>query len=143
MLALGAANFLGVLLFGTLYAVAGAGLIPQRAFLVCAGLLFVLVTVTWVSTERRHRHLTPLARFGRAAGGLAIAVIATPVLVLMPAFWLDSQLPPEAGLNRLLGPIMALVLMSLVLVGLVNLAGGVVTAVLGLRGPREQGGASG
>ena len=57
-------------------------------------------------------------------------VIGTPMLVLMPLFWLDTKLPAEAGLNRLLAPIMALVLISLVLVVLVNAAGAAVATGL-------------
>jgi hypothetical protein len=66
--------------------------------------------------------------------GLAAVVIGTPVLVLMPLFWLDTHLPPEAGLNRLLAPIMTLTLVSLVLVVLVNVAGGVVAIAAALAG---------
>jgi hypothetical protein len=69
--------------------------------------------------------------------GLVAVVIATPVLVLMPLFWLDTRLPPEAGLNRLLAPIMTLVLVSLVLVVLVNVAGSVVAIAAALADRRR------
>jgi hypothetical protein len=128
--ALAATNAVSVLLFGTLYALAGAGRLSQGAFLACLGVLFVLVTALWVRVEGRHQAFEPLRRLGRVAAGLMAIVIGTPMLVLMPLFWLDSKLPPEAGLNRLLAPIMTLVLISLVLVILVNAAGAVVATGL-------------
>lgn len=134
MFALTVTNAVGVVLFGALYAVAGAGLLSQAGFLTCLGVLFVLVTGLWVRTESRHRALEPLRRLGRVAIGLATVVIGMPVLVLMPLFWLDTQLPADAGLNRLLAPIMTLVLVSLVLVALVNVAGAVVAVGAALLG---------
>jgi Flp pilus assembly protein TadB len=119
-------NAVGVVLFGALYTVAGTGRLSLSGFLACLGVLFALVTALWLRTERRHRALEPLRRLGRAALGLVAVVIGTPIFVLMPLFWLDTRLPPEVGLNRLLAPIMVVVLVSLVLVVLVNVAGAVV-----------------
>ena len=62
-------------------------------------------------------------RLGRVVIGLAAVVLATPLAVLMPLFWLDTQLPAEAGLHRLLAPIMTLVLIALVLVVLSTWSG--------------------
>ena len=129
MLALGAANTTGAVLFGVLYAVAGANRLSQAAFVVCLVTLVVLVTVMWVRMESRHRDLHALARIGRATAGLLMVVIAIPIVVLMPLFWLDTQLPPEAGLTPLLGPIMALVLIALALVALTNVLGGASIAI--------------
>lgn len=126
MIALAVTNAVGVVLFGVLYAAAGAGRLSQAGFLACLGVLFALVTGLWVRAEARHRTLEPLRRLGRVVIGLAAVVIGTPALVLMPLFWLDTQLPAEAGLNRLLAPIMTLVLIALVLVVLVNVVGAVV-----------------
>ena len=51
VLTLAAANGVGVVLFGVLYAVAGARWLPQSAFLICLVTLFALVTApTPVST---------------------------------------------------------------------------------------------
>ena len=130
MFALAATNAVSVLLFGTLYAVAGAGRLSPGAFLVCLGALFVLATALWVRVESRHRAFEPLRRLGRVAAGLMAIVIGTPMLVLMPLFWLDTQLPVEAGLHQLLAPIMTLVLISLILVVLVNVAGAAVATGL-------------
>jgi ABC-type Mn2+/Zn2+ transport system permease subunit len=47
----------------------------------------------------------------------------TPAIVLAPLFWLDEQLPAEAGLRAARGGVMALVLITLVLVVLVNVVG--------------------
>lgn len=123
MLALAGANAVGVVLFGTLYALAGAGLIAQPAFVACLIALFVALTVLWVRTEARHRTLDAVRRFGRIAGGLLGVVLVTPVVVLAPLFWLAEQLPPDAGVHGRRGAIMALVLVALVLVALVNVAG--------------------
>ena len=141
MLALIAANAVGVALFGTLYAVAGARVLSQGAFLACLTVLFVLMTALWVRTEGRHRALGPLRRIGRGAAGLFAVVIATPAMVLAPLFWLDTQLPPEVGLHGARGGAMALVLITLVLVVIVNITGAVVAlarAGLSRRPPPRQ-----
>jgi hypothetical protein len=129
MLALAAANAVGVVLFGTLYAVAGANLLSQVAFLACLAILFALVVAFWVRTESRHRHLDVLSRVGNAAGGLALVAVTIPTVVLLPLFWLDTQVPAQAGLNPMLAPIMAVVLISLALVAVVNVLGTVVIVV--------------
>lgn len=137
MLALAAANFVGVLLFGALYAVAGVGLVSQTSFLACLAVLFLLVTIAWVRTEHRHRHLPLVTRLGRVVAGLVIVLISTPIVVLMPAFWLGAELPVEAGFKSLLGPIMVLVLVALVLIVLVNVVGGATATVAGIRSSRR------
>ena len=123
MLPLGAVDAVGVVLFGTLYAVAGADLLSPGDFLGCLLLLFALVTTLWVRAEARNQHLPALRRASRAVIGLVVVLIATPALVLMPLFWLDTQLPPEAGLGPKLAPVMTILLFSLALVLVVNLAG--------------------
>lgn len=134
MLVLAAANTVGVVLFAALYAAAGAGFMGQGAFLLCLVLLFGLVTALWVRTEARHRHLDPLARLGRAAVGIVLVIVATPIVVLMPLFWLDTKVPPEAGLNRALAPVMTLVLISLALIILANFIGAAIAAARALVG---------
>jgi hypothetical protein len=134
MFALAATNVVAAVLFGTLYAVAGAGKLSQAGFLACLALLFALMTVLWVRVEGRHRALEPVRRLGRVAIGFGAVALAVPIVVLMPIFWLDTALPPEAGLNRLLAPIMTLVLIALVLVALVNVVGGVLAAGSALTG---------
>ena len=137
MLALIAANAGGVILFAMLYAVAGARWLPQRAFLVCLVVVFTIVTSFWVRVESAQGHgREALARFGRVAFALLVVVFAMPSLALMPVFWLDAQLPAEAGFQPMIGPIMALVLIALALTVLVNVVGGAVTVVRGLRGRR-------
>jgi len=132
VLALAATDAVGLVLFGTLYAAAGAGLIPSTPFRLCLVLLFGLVTALWVRAEARHRALGALARIGRAALGLVVVVLAAPVVVLMPIFWLDAQLPEEAGLRPVVGGIMTVVLVALALVALVNALGGLVAGVRAL-----------
>jgi hypothetical protein len=126
MLALAAANAVGAVLFGALYSVAGANLMSQATFLACLVMLLSLVTSLWIRTEARHQRLDPLRRVGKAAAGLMLVVLATPMIVLMPLFWLDTHLPQDAGLQRLLAPIMTVILFSLLLVGLTNLIGSTV-----------------
>jgi len=64
-----------------------------------------------------------LRRIGRIVAALAVIVIVTPAAVLAPLFWLDDQIPREAGLHAVRGGIMAVMLITLVLVTLVNVAG--------------------
>jgi hypothetical protein len=138
MVALGAANLVGVVLFAAVYAAGGARYLSQATFVVCLLLIFALVTVLWVRTESRHVPLGLVRRVGRAAGGLAAVLAGVPVVVLMPLFWLESVLPPEAQFSRVLAPAMALTLISLGLVALTNLVGVIVQGVRGLgRRPRD------
>ena len=136
MLALSAANVVGVVLFGTLYAVAGARVLSQGAFLTCLAVLFALITALWVRTESRHRALPVWRRIGRGVVSLVSVVVLTPAAVLAPMFWLDEQIPPEAGLHDARGGIMALVLITLVLVALVNVVGAAVAGGRALLGGR-------
>jgi hypothetical protein len=131
VLALAAANAVGVVLFGTLYAVAGARVLSQGAFLVCLLVVFVLVTALWVRTEARHRSLDPLRRIARIVIGLVIVLIVTPAAVLAPLFWLDQQLPDEVGLRAIRGGIMAVVLITLALLVAVNVVGSIVAVTRG------------
>ena len=139
MLALAAANAIGVVLFGTLYAIAGARLLPQLAFAACLIVLLVLMTMVWVRTEARHRGLDPLRRIGRISGGLLLVVVVTPAIVLAPLFWLDEQLPAEVGLRAARGGVMALVLIALVLVVMVNVTGILVVITRAVVGRRTGG----
>jgi hypothetical protein len=129
VLVLAAANLLGVTLFGTLYVVAGLRYMSQAAFLACLAVLFAVVTALWLRVEAHHQHLRPARRFGSVAAGLVAVVIVVPIAVLVPVFWLDAQLPVEAGLHSRLGAVMVVVLIALVLILLVNVAGGVVIAL--------------
>ena len=134
MLALAAANAVGVVLFGTLYAVAGARVLSEGAFAVCLVVLFALITALWVRTEARHCGLAPWRRIGRGAVGLLAVIVVTPAVVLSLLFWLDAQIPREAGLHDARGGIMALVLITLVLVVFVNVIGCVVAGARALLG---------
>ncbi len=134
MLALAAANFVGIILFAAVYAAAGVRWLSQSAFLACVVVIFVLVTTLWVRTEARHRHLDPLRRLGRGVIGLGLIVLGVPALVLLPLSKLDTLLPPEVGLNRVTAPTMAILLVSLALVGLVNVIGTSAIAVRAVAG---------
>lgn len=134
MVALAATNVVGVVLFGTVYALAGARRLSQAAFVACLVLVFGLVTALWVRTESRHRALHLVGRLGRALAGLLAAIIVVPAAVLMPLFWLEGILPAEIGLTDQLAPIMAIVLISLVLVMLSNVVGALIVALRGTLG---------
>ena len=128
MLALAATDVVGVVLFGTLYALAGARRLSQAAFGACLVVLFALVTVLWIRTEARHRGIHPARRLGRAGLALVGVIVLTPAAVLMPVFWLESVLPPETGAGAIPAPVMTIVLVSVVLVVLTNMMGSAIIA---------------
>ena len=130
MLALAGVNVLGAVVFAGLYALAARVAIAPAATAVGLLLAFAGVTAVWVHVEQRSRDLEPFRRVGRVAIGLVAVVIGLPVAVLMPLFWLESQLPLEAVPHLNLGPVMALLLVALVLVVAVNGAGALVTVAL-------------
>lgn len=135
MLILGALDAMGVAVFGLIYAAAAKGLLTQGAFLTGLVVCFVGLTAIWVRTERsRGPARDALSRAGRIAAGLVLAVMAVPGVILMPLFFLNEHLPPEAGLAGILGPVMFILLASLALILLVNVAGVLalgVSAILG------------
>jgi len=124
VLALAGINAVGAVLFALVYALAGTRLLSQGAFWVALVVLFVAVTAVWVRGER-HRGPSRdlLSRAGRIVVGLALPVIAVPGLILMPLFFLHDQLPPEARVADIIGPVMFLLLTSLALMVLANVAG--------------------
>src|ERR687897_963030 len=105
-----ATDAVGVVLFGALYAMARAGLIPALPFRLCLVLLFGLMTALWLRAEARHRALGAARRVARAALGLGLVVLAAPVVVLLPVFWVDAQLPEDAGLRPMVGGVMTILL---------------------------------
>ena len=132
MLALVVANVFGTVVFaGVYFAGSTKGSAPV---IFVAGLLlaFAGVTALWVWVEQQSRALEAIRRVGRVAMALLLVVIGLPIAVLMPLFWLESQLPLEAVPELHLGSVMALLLVSLVLVVAVNVVGGLVTVALGV-----------
>jgi len=124
MLPLAGVNTLAILLFAGAYALAGAHVLSQGAFLTALVVLFGMFTALWVRMERRTlRGRDILSRIGRTVVGFLIAAVAVPGLVLMPLFSLREQLPEEAGLDHLLPGAMVILLASLALGALTNVAG--------------------
>jgi hypothetical protein len=140
-MALAAVNVIGAVVFAGIYAASGTGRLPPAAFLVGLPASFIAITALWVRVEDRSRALDPMVRVGRGAIGLLAVLIGLPVVVLMPLFWLESQLPLEAGSALHLGPVMALLLVALVLVAAANVVGavGVIAVALGRRWRRRAG----
>jgi hypothetical protein len=141
VLALAAVNVLGAVVFAGLYAVGAAVRVSPAAFLAGVLLAFAGMTAIWVRVEHRSRALDPLRRIGRGAIGLLMIVIGLPVAVLMPLFWLESQLPLEAVPALHLGPVMALLLLALALIVAMNLVGAVVVVGLAVGRRSRAGGA--
>ncbi len=124
MLVLGALNAMSIAAFGLIYAAAANHLLTQGVFLGCLISLFAALTVLWVRTEHsRGPARDVLSRAGRIGAGLLLAAIAVPGLVLMPLFFINEHVPREAGVADILGPVMFVLLLSLALVVLVNVAG--------------------
>jgi hypothetical protein len=124
MLALAGINAVAILLFAGAYGLAAARVLSQGAFLAALVVVFGAFTALWVRTERRStRSRDVLSRVGRIAVGLLIAAIAVPGLVLMPLFSLREQLPEEAGVDVLIPGAMVILLASLALGALTNVAG--------------------
>jgi hypothetical protein len=128
MLPLAGINIVAVLLFGGVYCAAATQLLSQGAFLATVVVLFVALTALWIRIEgRRSRSRDPLSRLGRIAVGLLVAVIAVPGLTLTPLFTLQRQLPAEVGVEELIPGVMVILLASLALGALVNVAGAAIT----------------
>jgi hypothetical protein len=124
MLVIAGVDTLGAVLFAAVYALGGARLLSPAAFPAALAVSFVGVTAFWVHIERSRGPRRDLpSRATRIVVGLAVAVGVTPALVLMPLFYLRDQLPREAGVGDVLGPVMFLVLVSLALTVLANAAG--------------------
>src|SRR5262245_59867645 len=124
VLALAAVNVLGAVVFAGLYAASGSVRLPPTVLLAGLPLVFAGMTWLWVRVEDRSRRLDALRRVGRGAIALLAVVIGLPVAVLMPLFWLESQLPDEAVAALQIGPVMALLLIAIALVIAVNAIGG-------------------
>jgi hypothetical protein len=138
VLALTAINALGVAAFAVAYTAAGLRWLSQGAFLVSLVVAFVAICALWVRTERSHAFgRTPLERLGRAAAGLVLVAVLAPGLLLTPIFALQPHIPEEAGAEHLIGRLMVLLLVSLALVAIVNVAGAVYIGLVGLRARRR------
>lgn len=124
MLALAGTNAAGVAAFGLVYTLAGTRLLSQGAFWAALVVVFVAGTALWVRVERlQGPRRDVLSRLGRIAVGLVVPVIAGPGVVLTPLYFFHEQLPPEAGLATVIGRVMFLLLTSLTLMVLANVAG--------------------
>jgi hypothetical protein len=121
MLALIAIDLIGTLAFATLYAAGASTFLAQRSFLLSLLALFLLLSVLWFRVERwQNGSLEMVRRVGRAAFGLLAAIAVAIVAVLLPLFWLEARLPPEAGMTRLSALAMASLLFAFVHLALVH-----------------------
>jgi hypothetical protein len=142
VLSLAGINVVGLALFAAAYVAAALRWLSQGAFVASVVVLVGAVTALWVRTERQAAGgRGPIDRLGRAVGGFALVAILGPVGLLTPLFALQGQLPQETGADHVISRIMVLLLASLALVALCNLAGALyeVAVALGARFPRRGG----
>ena len=129
MLGLAGINFLGALVFFSIYSAAGGRRLSQGAFLASLVVFFCALLALWVRVEGGQAlRRDAVSRIGRAAAALVVVVLGLPMLVLTPLFALQEMLPPEAGFHDVTRPVMVLLLISLALVIGVNAAGASVLA---------------
>jgi hypothetical protein len=139
VLALAGVNAAGMVVFAAVYGAAALRSLSQFAFAAALLLAFAGAVVLWVRVERAGAGSDALARLGRIVGGFVVALLAVPSLVLMPLFFLQSQLPPEAGLDHVISRVMVLLVIGLGLTALVNVVGALAMggALLARRAPRH------
>lgn len=134
MLALAAVNAAGAVGFVAIYGAAALRALSQAAFVAALVVVFVALAAVWMRVERtRPGDRDWLARVGRGAAGLAIGLAGAVALALTPLFALRAGLPAETGDERLVSGVMVILLISMVLVVLANLAGAATLVVLALR----------
>lgn len=125
MLALAAINVASVIAFGAVYGAAAGRLVSEGAFPIALVVVFGAAAALWVRTEQAGaRGRDAVSRLGRIVFALLVTFFAVPAGVLAPLFALQSQLPPEAGIEGTISRVMVLLLASIALLGLMNLAGG-------------------
>jgi hypothetical protein len=130
VLALVAIDLIATLAFATLYAAGASSFLAHRNFLLSLLVLFLLVNVLWSRVERwQNGSLEMVRRVGRAAFGLLAAIAVAIVAVLLPLFWLEARLPPEAGMTRLSALAMASLLFAFVHLALVHVVCSLVIVV--------------
>jgi hypothetical protein len=139
VLPLAGVNAAGMVVFAAVYGAAAFRSLSHLAFVAALLLAFAGAVVLWVRVERAGVGSGALARLGRIVGGFVVALLAVPSLVLMPLFFLQSQLPPEAGLDHLISRVMVLLVIALGLTALVNVVGALAMggALLARREPRR------
>lgn len=124
MLRLAGINTAAVLLFAAAYGATATGLLFQGAFLTTLVVLFVALTALWIRIEGSGTgSRDPMSRLGRIAVSFLVVAIGVPGLTLMPLFSLQDQLPREAGVREVIPGVMVILLASLALGALVNVAG--------------------
>ena len=139
VLPLAGVNAAGMVVFGAVYGAAALRSLSQPAFVAALLLAFAGAVVLWVRVERSGAANGALARLGRIVGSFVVALLAVPSLTLMPLYFLESQLPPEAGLDHVISRVMVLLVIALGLTVLVNLVGALAigAAFLARREPRR------
>jgi hypothetical protein len=130
VLRLAAVNVLGAVVFAGVYAAAGRAALAPAVAMIGLLVVFAGMTALWVQVERGSRALDPFSRIGRGVLALLAVLIGLPIVVLMPLFWVESQIPLEAVPALNLGPVMALLLAALGLVAAMNGIGAVAAVIL-------------
>lgn len=129
-----------LVLIAALYGAGAWEVIPKAGFQVLLVALVAVATVVWVRVERwRLGALHPAARVLRIIGALALALVATPILVLMPLLYLAAGISPSAGIEAVIPRVMGLLLAGEVLTVAVNVLGLILTAALSIAGAHRSG----
>jgi hypothetical protein len=133
MMPLGAMNVVAVLAFAAVYVIGARRWLSEAGFVAAMAIVFVAFTGAWVRVEAaQHAGLDAVQRIGRTAFvGVAVAA-GTIVAILLPLFWLEDRLPPEAGIGRASARTMAVVLFALVHLALLHVAAGAVVVAAAL-----------
>jgi hypothetical protein len=132
-LALGAVDLGLALAAAALFALAATGRLAPVAYQVGVVGFLIAGTVLWVRVERaKGRGRGVLRRLAAAVGGLALAVLAGPVLVLTPLFAIAAEIPQEAGFTLVVAVAMESLRLGLVVAGTMTLLGGLASLAVGL-----------
>lgn len=120
-------NALIILLIAGLYGVGASAAIPKAAFQILLAAFVIVAAAVWVRVERRRLAARPpLDRIFRVLGALAIALVATPIAVLMPLLWVAGGMTPNTGMELVVQRVMGLLLVGEVVAVAINVLGAIV-----------------
>jgi hypothetical protein len=134
-LALGAVDLGLALAAAVLFALAATDHLAPVAYRVGVVGFLIAGTLLWVRVERaKGRGRGLLRRLTSALGGLVLAVLGGPMLVLTPLFTLAAQIPQEAGFSVVVAVAMESLRFGLLAAGVMTLIGGLASLAAGITG---------